>query len=83
MKSFKPPKYVKFENSPEHPCCLELDFSTKTPMYYRAAGRWAVDFEMFPDGRIQVIAPMHKQLHGKFLVECTRLEWANDNKGYI
>ena len=82
----RPPKYVKFENSPS-PCCLVLNGTTKIKnrelTYYRVAGDWAVKVKIIENNVLQIDCKKHPQLHNKILIKCTKKEWLEDNRGYV
>ena len=52
--------------------------------YYRDAGRWTVT-TMWRDGKLVCSDRKGPLAHafGTELVECTRSEWAKDNRGYV
>ncbi len=87
----KLPKYVRMKGQRVSECCLRLISKTNihnesnAQEYYRDAGHWSVGIKRVKDKiySTDVYDGRHPQLEGHELVECSKEEWQNDNRGYV
>jgi hypothetical protein len=69
------PKFVKLCNS-----ALRLEVNKKR--YYRDAGDWSVEYRFNKHDHL-VSKSIMPHLNNEPLIEITREEWKEDNKGYL
>lgn len=66
------------------PCNNEDDTAEDYVIYYRHAGDWEIRAEWKDNELITIGRNFYdSHLNGIKLIQCTKKEWQNDNKGYI
>ena len=60
-----------------------MELKVRSKVYYRIAGHWEIGYEEIDGKLVTKSHPINPKLKGLPIIEITKEEWREGNKGYL